>query len=146
MALYRFWSPVRHTPGLRVDKNPRLQVCSLRQHPQGDFAATQENRVCEVRLSLDADAGGNCNHADPDSDFRKGYQVHVLNGSGWKKVDILSDMLDHVKPPLHSFYRLHNFRRNSDEGRKLMLSDLDSIHDTLLRSEEQTSELQSRQY
>ena len=32
----------------------------------------------------------------------------------------------------HSFYRQHNFRRNSDEGRSIMLNDLESIHDTLL--------------
>lgn len=34
----------------------------------------------------------------------------------------------------HSFYRQHNFRRNSDEGRALMLSDLESIHNTLLNA------------
>jgi hypothetical protein len=32
----------------------------------------------------------------------------------------------------HSFYRQHNFRRNSDEGRLLMLKDLESIHETLI--------------
>jgi hypothetical protein len=32
----------------------------------------------------------------------------------------------------HSFYRRHNFRRNSGEGRTLMLTDLDTIHSALL--------------
>ncbi|WP_171088920.1 hypothetical protein [Usitatibacter rugosus] len=32
----------------------------------------------------------------------------------------------------HSFYRQHNFRRNSEPGRTLMLEDLESIHTTLL--------------
>jgi hypothetical protein len=32
----------------------------------------------------------------------------------------------------HSFYRQHNFRRNSDDGRVLMLKDLETLHDTLL--------------
>ena len=32
----------------------------------------------------------------------------------------------------HSFYRQHNFRRNSDAGRLLMLQDLESIHETIL--------------
>jgi hypothetical protein len=32
----------------------------------------------------------------------------------------------------HSFYREHNFRRNSDEGRALMLADLETIHSALL--------------
>jgi len=32
----------------------------------------------------------------------------------------------------HSFYRQHNFRRNSEAGRALMLQDLESIHGTVL--------------
>ena len=32
----------------------------------------------------------------------------------------------------HSFYRHHNFRRNSDEGRKIMLADLESMHEIIL--------------
>jgi hypothetical protein len=32
----------------------------------------------------------------------------------------------------HSFYRQHNFRRNSDQGRAVMLRDLDQIHDAIL--------------
>jgi hypothetical protein len=32
----------------------------------------------------------------------------------------------------HSFYREHNFRRNSEEGRALMMADLESIHETIL--------------
>jgi hypothetical protein len=32
----------------------------------------------------------------------------------------------------HSFYREHNFRRNSDEGRALMLADLETVHSALL--------------
>jgi hypothetical protein len=34
----------------------------------------------------------------------------------------------------HSFYREHNFRRNSDEGRALMLEDLGTIHSALLNA------------
>src|SRR5215469_3698476 len=34
----------------------------------------------------------------------------------------------------HSFYREHNFRRNSDEGRALMLEDLEGIHSALLEA------------
>ncbi len=32
----------------------------------------------------------------------------------------------------HAFYRQHNFRRNSEAGRALMMKDLESIHDALL--------------
>ena len=32
----------------------------------------------------------------------------------------------------HSFYLQHNFRRNSDDGRDVMLRDLEAIHEDLL--------------
>jgi len=32
----------------------------------------------------------------------------------------------------HTFYRQHNFRRNSDEGRALMLADLEEVHVRIL--------------
>ncbi|MDP3699276.1 MAG: hypothetical protein Q8R72_00055 [Hylemonella sp.] len=32
----------------------------------------------------------------------------------------------------HSFYRQHNFRRNSDEGRTIMMADLQVIHERIL--------------
>lgn len=34
----------------------------------------------------------------------------------------------------HSFYRSHNFRRNSDEGRTKMLEDLDRKHEAILQA------------
>jgi hypothetical protein len=34
----------------------------------------------------------------------------------------------------HSFYRQHNFRRNTDEGRAVMLNDLESLHDEILNA------------
>lgn len=34
----------------------------------------------------------------------------------------------------HSFFREHNFRRNSSEGCTLMMADLESIHETLLEA------------
>lgn len=34
----------------------------------------------------------------------------------------------------HSFYRQHNWRRNSDDGRAVMMKDLEAIHDTLLKA------------
>jgi hypothetical protein len=54
-----------------------------------------------------------------------------------------TDGLDHLEALLtralkarnrlsHAFYRQHNFRRNSDEGRTIMLDDLEAIHSTLL--------------
>ena len=34
----------------------------------------------------------------------------------------------------HSFYREHNFRRNSEEGRMLMIADLNFIHERILQA------------
>ena len=47
---------------------------------------------------------------------------------------LLSNALGERNRLFHSFYRQHNFRRNSDEGRMLMLRDLESIHDILLHA------------
>jgi hypothetical protein len=46
--------------------------------------------------------------------------------------DMLGKALDERNRLFHSFYRQHNFRRNSDEGRQRMLDDLESVHKTLL--------------
>ena len=49
------------------------------------------------------------------------------------KLDVLlSGALEERNRLSHSFYRQHNVRRNSDEGRTQMLEDLESIHDTLI--------------
>jgi hypothetical protein len=45
---------------------------------------------------------------------------------------LLSAALQERNRLFHSFYRQHNLRRNSDEGRILMLADLDLIHYALL--------------
>jgi hypothetical protein len=45
---------------------------------------------------------------------------------------LLSNAVQERNRLFHSFYRHHNFRRNSNEGRALMLKDIESIHDTLL--------------
>ena len=46
--------------------------------------------------------------------------------------DTLAKALDERNRLFHSFYRQHNLRRNSDEGRQRMLDDLEAIHNTLL--------------
>jgi hypothetical protein len=56
-----------------------------------------------------------------------------------------TDALDQIEPLIgtaleernrltHHFYRQHNLCRNSDGGRSIMLSDLESIHDVLLKA------------
>jgi hypothetical protein len=34
----------------------------------------------------------------------------------------------------HSFYRRHNFRRNSGEGRAMMIQDLETVHEVILNA------------
>jgi hypothetical protein len=45
---------------------------------------------------------------------------------------LLSKALEERNRLSHTFYRQHNFRRNSGEGRTLMMEDLEAIHTTLL--------------
>jgi hypothetical protein len=47
---------------------------------------------------------------------------------------LLWNALEERNRLFHSFYRQHNFRRNCDEGRELMLRDLGAIHDALLNA------------
>ena len=48
--------------------------------------------------------------------------------------ELLSKALVERNRLTHSFYRQHNFRKNSEEGRKIMLDDLEYIHDVLLKA------------
>jgi hypothetical protein len=47
---------------------------------------------------------------------------------------LLSEALERRNDLSHSFYRRHNFRRNSDEGRSMMLKDLECIHELIIRA------------
>ena len=46
--------------------------------------------------------------------------------------EILSKALGERNRLIHSFYRQHNNRRNTEEGCTIMLEDLESIHETIL--------------
>jgi len=46
--------------------------------------------------------------------------------------EILRKALSERNRLSHSFYRQHNNRRNTEEGRTVMLNDLESIHETIL--------------
>jgi hypothetical protein len=47
---------------------------------------------------------------------------------------LLSAALEERNRLSHHFYRQHNFRRNTDAGRALMLDDLKAIHSTLMKA------------
>lgn len=93
--------------------------------------------------AIDADLLGN-----PDS-TRATELLAFINrqtlGQLLRSLDRSTDLLDELEFVLaralsernrlvHSFYREHNFRRNSEDGRKAMMADLDGIHDALLKA------------
>jgi hypothetical protein len=48
--------------------------------------------------------------------------------------ELLSEALTIRNKLAHSFYLRHNLRRNSEEGRAIMMKDLESMHDKLLEA------------
>ena len=48
--------------------------------------------------------------------------------------DLLNNALKERNRLMHSFYRRHNFRRNSEDGRAKMIEDLEQIHDVLIEA------------
>ena len=54
-----------------------------------------------------------------------------LGGSG-AVLSIFQEALAERNRLAHSFYREHNFRRNSDSGRLVMLQDLEDMHEKLI--------------
>ena len=48
--------------------------------------------------------------------------------------ELLSKALKERNRLSHSFYRQHNFRRNSGDGCKVMLDDLENIHEVLIEA------------
>jgi len=48
--------------------------------------------------------------------------------------EALTEALNERNRLFHNFYRQHNFRRNSDAGRALMMQDLDAMHEALIRA------------
>ena len=61
-------------------------------------------------------------------------RLKAKNGSLSELEPLLSKALDERNRLFHSFYRQHNFRRNSDEGRDFMLEDLESIHELIIEA------------
>ena len=47
---------------------------------------------------------------------------------------LLANALAERNQLFHSFYRKHNFKRNSDEGRAKMLEDLERKHETIIEA------------
>ena len=66
-----------------------------------------------------------------------GSLIRSLGVVGASIVDLeqlLNDALVSRNRLAHAFYLKHNLRRNSDDGREVMLRDLETIHENLLRA------------
>ena len=66
-----------------------------------------------------------------------GHLIRSLGVVGASIMDLeqlFSDALVSRNRLAHAFYLRHNLRRNSDDGREVMLRDLEAIHENLLRA------------
>ena len=61
-------------------------------------------------------------------------KIDQKNRSFEHAADLFAGALAERNRLSHSFFRKHNFRRNSSEGRGIMLEDLESIHEKLLKA------------
>ena len=61
-------------------------------------------------------------------------KIDQKNSSVEHAADLFAGALAERNRLSHSFFRKHNFRRNSSEGCGMMLEDLESIHETLLKA------------
>ena len=61
-------------------------------------------------------------------------KIDQRNRSVEHTADLFAGALAERNRLSHSFFRKHNFRRNSSEGCGIMLEDLESIHETLLKA------------
>jgi hypothetical protein len=95
----------------------------VRGAEEGLFFANDSKRATELYVSIDRQTLGQL--------------IKSTNGTAQCLAAIeshISDALRERNRLCHSFYRQHNFRRNTVEGRMIMLKDIESIHDTLLRA------------
>ena len=61
-------------------------------------------------------------------------RIYRKNRSFEHVADLFAGALAERNRLSHSFFRKHNFKRNSSEGCSIVLEDLESIHETLLKA------------
>lgn len=111
-----------------------------------EAAQLLETEVGNILLMNDAIHAGLLDKSDPDkaSSILEGINKETLGrllkklGRSVDDASSLDQLLERalkVRNRLsHSFYREHNFRRNSSDGRDIMVNDLHEIHETLLEA------------
>jgi len=111
-----------------------------------EAAQLLETELGNVLIEIGAAEANFLNEPNPDRASELFKKInHQTLGQLLKNVSNSTESVGHLEALLsralaernrlsHSFYRRHNFRRNSEEGRALMLKDLESIHDILLEA------------
>jgi len=111
-----------------------------------EAAQLLETELGNVLIKIGAAEANLLNEPNPDRASELFKKInHQTLGQLLKNVSNSTESVGHLEALLsralaernrlsHSFYRRHNFRRNSEEGRVFMLKDLESIHDTLLEA------------
>lgn len=111
-----------------------------------EAAQLLETELGNVLIKIGATEANLLNEPNSDQAFELFKKInHQTLGQLLKDISNSTESVGHLEALLsralternrlsHSFYRRHNFRRNSEEGRELMLKDLESIHNTLLEA------------
>ena len=111
-----------------------------------EAAQLLETQLGTMLFALNASAENLFEAKNPEraAEILDGVNGHTL-GQLLKRLGKTTDFLDSLESQLvqalgernrlsHVFYRQHNLRRRSGEGRDIMLKDLEQIHDTLLNA------------
>ena len=111
-----------------------------------EAAQLLETESGNILILVDAVDSGFLENPDPEqasSIFQNinlrtlGQLLNKLDKSGIEASDleeILNKALEERNRLVHSFFRQHNFRRNSAAGCSVMLNDLQDIHEALLKA------------
>lgn len=109
-----------------------------------EAAQLLETELGNVLIMVDASNLNLIEHANPQQAAALFESINRQTlGQLLKRLHRSTDEADHIASLLaaalatrnrlaHSFYRQHNFRRNSAEGCAVMLQDLDAMHEVLL--------------
>lgn len=109
-----------------------------------EAAQLLETELGNILIMIDAEQAGLLDKSDPEkaSAIFESINKHTLGrllkklGRSVNEASTLDKLLTKALKARnrlsHSFYRQHNFRRNSSEGCDLMIDDLEAIHETLL--------------
>jgi hypothetical protein len=111
-----------------------------------EAAQILETQLGTMLLTLNASAENLFEAKNPEraAEILDGVNRNTL-GQLLKRLGKTTDFLDSLESQLvqalgernrlsHMFYRQHNLRRNSEEGRDIMLRDLEQMHSTLLNA------------